>query len=730
MARQVKRRPHASARPESSSDSKKPKLKHGRHQMRTVTRTARRPGQQDFEEESQDTYDNQQLGEDGQNDEESEDEQEIEQESGKAYEALLTLLKSDHKESKPARKSDKVEENQDEEEEDDEEIAGANVQNEEDQDNEDDNEVLTSDEEEDDEDSARGLAQDPLEAHFNRVEDSYIDNQERLVIKEREKWTTVEKKTYDNLGYSSLTQSPPGRAISIPSKTKVKISDFFIKKRVLDAFEATYPSDFEKLSPLDLALLEPMMKYQDINFPYKTFSNTSYRKLYALHALNHIYKTRDRIIKNTTKLNNYREALKNGTANLDSQEPEFRDQGFTRPKVLILLPTRNSCYELVELLIKLSGCEQQENKKKFMNQFYAKELPPDTKPLDFRDSFKGNNNDFFCLGLKLTRKSLKLYSSFYSSDIIIASPIGLSMILENPDKKKRQYDFVSSIEVLIVDRANQIEMQNWENVATVMRYVNKIPKDFHDADFSRIRMWSINDQSKLLRQNLIFSEYLTPNINNLITSKSFNIGNKTKFKPIINSNNCIMNSIGLKLKQIFQRFDSPSPVLDPEVRFKFFINTVLPSLMKSSSYSDGIMIFVPSYFDYLRIKHHLKSSTKFNFGSIDEYSSQSKSTKARQQFMAGKINIMLYTERLHYFRRFEISGVKTMLMYGLPSNPVFYKELVRFIGKSVFREQCDLDLAFVKILFSKWDAVTLERVVGNERAHALCNSPNELFEFR
>ena len=100
------------------------------------------------------------------------------------------------------------------------------------------------------------------------------------------------------------------------------------------------------------------------------------------------------------------------------------------------------------------------------------------------------------------------------------------MILENPDKKKRQYDFLSSIEVLIVDKCNQIEMQNWDHVNTVMKYLNKVPKEFHDADFSRIRMWSINDQAKLLRQTLVFCEYLTPSINNLISSKSYNLSGK------------------------------------------------------------------------------------------------------------------------------------------------------------------------------------------------------------
>ena len=54
----------------------------------------------------------------------------------------------------------------------------------------------------------------------------------------------------------------------------------------------------------------------------------------------------------------------------------------------------------------------------------------------------------FQLGVSVTKKSLKLYTDFYSSDIIIASPLGLRMVLETDS------DFLSSIEVLIMDQVN------------------------------------------------------------------------------------------------------------------------------------------------------------------------------------------------------------------------------------------------------------------------------------
>lgn len=691
--------------------------KRGRTELRTITRTARRPNR-DLKKQSyaDNNVDNGDVSKD-QIDSEEEEESEEGDDSGKAYSALLTLLKSNKKDKAHSDKIDTEAQEEPEQapvaEDDEDELAGENF--------DEDNEESENESENDVDDSPAELAIDPFEVHFNQPSDEYLEKEEKLVLKEHNKWVTLSKMIYDDLSLTSMTLTPPGEGIAYVTTKKdpTNIKDFkSLKMRVLDA----YLNEFgEAVSKLDSVLLQPILNYEDVNYQYKSYINKSYRKLYALHALNHIYKTRDRIIKNSAKLHQAAES---------NQDLELRDQGFTRPKVLILLPSREACHTLVELLIQLSGTTQQENKKRFTTQFHAKDAPRSNKPQDFQDAFKGNNNDYFCIGLKLTRKSLKLYSSFYSSDLIIASPLGLSMILENPDKKKRQYDFISSIEVLIVDRANQIEMQNWDHVNTIMKYINKVPKDFHDADFSRIRMWSINDQAKLLRQTLVFCEYLTPSINNLVLSKSFNLLGKTKFKPVITSDTSIMNSIGIKIKQIFQRFPSESPATDPDTRFNFFINSVLPNLLKTTSYDDGIMIYIPSYFDYLRVKDYFKSSTKFNFGAIDEYSSQSKLTRTRHEFATGKIKVLLYTERLHYFRRYEISGAKNIIMYAPPTNPIFYKELIRFIAKSIFKDECDLNLVTVKILYSKWDATALDRIVGNERAPILCHSRNEMYEFR
>ncbi|CAN3354877.1 U3 small nucleolar RNA-associated protein 25 [Diutina catenulata] len=604
-----------------------------------------------------------------------------------AYNALVTILKSEHKDGSKKRSKNAPET-------EDDEVAGANLGEESGGEDEEANEFSDEDEELD-------MSQDPYETHYN-VSEEWTEQ----AVKEADgKWPLTKSKQPD---YSILSNTPklsqPLPQIDEPHK--------YLKQRVKLSLDYDLSGD---------ELAKHMLNYQDITYAYKSYSNKHYRKVYTTHVVNHVLKTRERIMKDTYLIRSAREK--------NEEEPELRDQGFTKPKVLILLPTRQAAHECIEDLIKYSGAEQVANRKKYVEQFISKDTPADNKPADYIDAFKGRNNDYFTMGMKFDRRSAKLYSSFYASDIIIASPVGLVMILESEDEAKREYDFLSSLEMVIIDRANHVEMQSWDNVQTVMKYVNKIPKDFHNADFSRIRMWNINDQARFFRQTLVFGEFLTPAINNVVTTKSKNLAGKIKYKPFYTNETCIMNSVGLRIPQVFTRFPSDSPLDDPDARFKHFTNAVLPSIFKTTSYEDGILIFIPSYFDYLRVKAHMKEHTRISFVAIDEYASQSKVDRSRYQFNQGIAKVMLYTERQHHFRRFEINGVKSVFMYQLPSNPLFYKELLQMVAKSIFKERCELELAVVRMIYSKWDTPALERIVGTERAAVMVNG-NESYEFR
>lgn len=72
------------------------------------------------------------------------------------------------------------------------------------------------------------------------------------------------------------------------------------------------------------------------------------------------------------------------------------------------------------------------NKKRFYDEFGDKEEIDNTKdfrPEDFKLMFSGNIDDCFRVGISVSKKSMTLYAKFYSSDIIVVSPLGLRTII-------------------------------------------------------------------------------------------------------------------------------------------------------------------------------------------------------------------------------------------------------------------------------------------------------------
>ncbi|KAH7389727.1 U3 small nucleolar RNA-associated protein 25 [Phaeosphaeria sp. MPI-PUGE-AT-0046c] len=578
-------------------------------------------------------------------------------------------------------------------------------------------EPASEDDREDDsdreDDDVTGNGFESFEGHFENPDEDELAT--RLKGISNNQWSS---KKLDIGAGRGILQVPSTQDIALDRRKVRTIHDVQLKARLVENAEKVVGSFKDGI---EQAVAPSIFGYQDVLFGARTVQNAGrLRDITCLHALNHILKGRDRVLKNNAKL---------AAAN-DDADVEYRDQGFTRPKILFLLETKQACVRVLDSITKLFDFEQQENKKRFLDSFSIEEQKfSDDKPADFRELFEGNDENEFRVGVKLTRKTLKLYSTFYNSDIIFASTLGLRRAIESGDKKKRDYDFLSSIEMVIMEQADAALMQNWEHAEFVFEHLNLQPKDAHGCDFSRVRSWYLDDNAQYMRQTILLSAYLTPKINTLYNKHMRNVGGRLKYTADYTAG--LIESLSYGIKQTFLRFESPSHLTDPDARFKYFSSTVLPSIMrmpKPLEGGPGVLLFIPSYLDFVRIRNSLVD-TELSFASISEYTDPTDVRKARSHFMNGKHSLMLYTGRAHHFHRYNLRGVKRVVFYGVPENPIFYEEVVGFIGKSVERAEISRAEGGVRVCFSKWERMELERIVGSKRVGRMVGDKGDVFDF-
>ncbi|KAK6923621.1 U3 small nucleolar RNA-associated protein 25 [Dillenia turbinata] len=446
---------------------------------------------------------------------------------------------------------------------------------------------------------------------------------------------------------------------------------------------------------------------------------------YTMHAMNHIFKTRDLVMKNDAKMANHQETAKEQALAGES----FLDQGFTRPKILVLLPLASVALRFVRRLIQLTPPSHKVNVEhidRFSDTFGAGGVEDDgdmdelnnggyngswksrksSKPTDFQVLFGGNNDDHFMMGIKFTRRSIKLFSDFYSSDMIVASPLGLiTKIGEAELGKEKDVDYLSSVEILIIDHADVISMQNWSHVNTVVEHLNHIPSKQHGTDVMRVRQWYLDGHAKYYRQTVILGSYLNPDINAFFNHNCVNYQGKVK---LVCEYKGILSKVLLPVRQIYERFDAASLEDADDIRLEYF------------SKKGGVMLFVSSYFEFVRIRNFLKSQNA-SFCLLGEYTKQSDISRARVWFFEGRRKIMLYTERAHFYHRYKIRGIQNLIIYSLPERKEFYPEIVNMLEGS--------NNMTCTVLFSRIDQFKLERIVGTAPAKRMVSSEKSMFVF-
>ena len=300
----------------------------------------------------------------------------------------------------------------------------------------------------------------------------------------------------------------------------------------------------EKETPLQNSVYQSLSSYSDVLCTTETLDNRN--EIYNViiyHLIQHIITSNKIIIENDKKIQECEEKKKEDqqekkskkrpkTMNVDDDDMDCRDQGYTKPKVLVLLPTRGTCHIFLSKLIQCLGDVNARNLDRFHEEYGPEEMEETTDKLKKIKQFKGkdwnyffgdevNHDDDFRIGISITppsitddtytskkKKKLKqttvhLYSDFYRSDLIIASP--LSMKMTTTENEEQDIDFLSSVDVCVIGHSDVLLMQNWDHVIATLENMNQLPKKSNDTDFSRVRDYFLAEQGCFWRQLIVVS---------------------------------------------------------------------------------------------------------------------------------------------------------------------------------------------------------------------------------
>ena len=550
----------------------------------------------------------------------------------------------------------------------------------------------------------------------------------------------------------------------------------------------TYQEDYdiidkENFYPLFYKYLD---SYKDVQVSWNNLEvRTQLMKIYLFHILNHILKRKeeielndniDKIINDTaitdnqklnkelfrsheseflseyytkhvnpkTKLDDsyanknfitYHKEIKEKYNNInDKDEINIKDQGFTSPKVLILVPYKKHARIILEELINIFSNNNWKgitNKKKFKDEY---------SEFDSMD-------DCFRMGINISffENKMKLYSPFDESDIILASPLGLK--LANPSdsdkafKNSKVYDFLSSIEIFLMDFSEVFIYQNMEHLNEILSFINKPPKNNQNiVDINRIKEIYANNYGEYLRQNIIISHFKCLDIDVSINDISKNINGKVLFDgPYENQTELIkkefsekynyMNSKEYEIRYEFKILRDLKGEDDFDEKFNYFTKNIWQNLYES--FEKHTIIFISSTFDYLRLKSFFKQKSK-SVCYISEDTDKKDWQRNRLYFENGKYKFLLYNERAHVYKKINLKFAKNIFFYSLPEDPKIFNEMIHLIDPvnynknlekyNIESQQNEIQkFGSVIALVSPVEKYNLQKILGNDSKKIIKN---------
>eukprot|EP00792_Barthelona_sp_PAP020_P014085 TRINITY_DN9716_c0_g1_i1.p1 TRINITY_DN9716_c0_g1~~TRINITY_DN9716_c0_g1_i1.p1 ORF type:complete len:594 (+),score=179.24 TRINITY_DN9716_c0_g1_i1:59-1840(+) len=471
----------------------------------------------------------------------------------------------------------------------------------------------------------------------------------------------------------------------------------------------------------------------DPNFDHQK----SYKLNISIHITNMILKQTRLVARNTAMINKYKAFKKqeqfsqkiddiytstDATDNLDLSKIELpddfnpeseilRDQGFTRPTVLILAPTKKHGADWVQLFIKLfPNIESVGELKKFKSRFVV-EQPPRmaSKSDDFQYYFNEPDDDNFMIGISLHKKKLYLFSNYDNSDMLIASPVKMKQYLdENPD-------ILSSIQLVTVDLADFIEMQNWDHLISCFDKLSVRPDRIREgAKILRLRHYFIQENEQLMscfRQNIILSSFQFPKLLSLF--KTYCRSHVGQIRTRTLGNNCtqyLPAGCSLHLHRL-SKVDTVKESL--EKRVDYLKDELLLPLGNTPQIK--ILLVVSTRVEFLMVKKML-DSIEANYLFLSEYWDRTERQSAWSRFTDLEVQILLISERYYFYHREKLRKFHSIVQVAPLQNPFLQQQLFESLSNSKSNSPK------ITILFTKYERLCLDRIIGYKETQALLNS--------
>ena len=313
---------------------------------------------------------------------------------------------------------------------------------------------------------------------------------------------------------------------------------------------------------------------------------------------------------------------------------------------------------------------------------------------------------------------------------LVSEPIRAGLVTRLQEAGVSASDFLASLELVIVENADVVQMQNWQHVQTVFRACNTLPKDSHGVDVMRVRETHLEGLAKHHRQTVVLASRASAEINAL-SRDCANVAGRARWRRsyagVLGAAAASVRVAG-GLRQQFERLPDVAVADADDARFKHFARRVLPRLRENPQ--PGSLVFVPEYFDFVRVRN-LLTAEDVSFCVTSEYTPPRDAARARSLFVDGRKRVLLVTERAHFYHRRRIRGVREVHFYGVPECAEYYAEMLGFLGA----EEAQGGGARVAaptstVVFSRLDALRLERVAGSARAKKmLAPDANSTFVF-